>query len=80
MVLMGRSKNMKIFEILGIFFIIFGITLFLLGKFGSMVGKLPGDIYYSKDNFTFIFPITTSIILSIILTVLINLILFFLKK
>ncbi|MFN3478356.1 MAG: DUF2905 family protein, partial [bacterium] len=32
-----------------------------------------------KDNFTFIFPITTSIVISIVLTILINLILFFLS-
>jgi len=52
--------------------IIAGIGLVLLfgGKLG--LGKLPGDILIKKDNFTFYFPIVTSIIISIILTVLFN--------
>ncbi|MFN3994970.1 MAG: DUF2905 domain-containing protein [bacterium] len=70
---------MKILEITGIFLIILGIVIFVIGRFWGVLGKLPGDVYYSKDNFTFIFPITTSIVISIVLTILINLILFFLS-
>jgi len=37
---------------------------------GVPVGRLPGDIYVKRGSFSFYFPITTSIILSIILTLI----------
>jgi formate hydrogenlyase subunit 3/multisubunit Na+/H+ antiporter MnhD subunit len=40
----------------------------LLVMLGVPVGRLPGDFYVRRDNFSFYFPLTTSIILSIILT------------
>ncbi len=50
--------------------ILVGIVLILAGLFISFVGRLPGDIYIKKDNFTFYFPITSSIVFSILLSVL----------
>jgi len=53
-----------------------GIVLVVIGlvsTYGPKIpwlGKLPGDISIRKDNFSFYFPITTSIIISIILTIL----------
>jgi len=61
----------KIFLIIGIVMISLGIFIIFLPKIGFF--KLPGDIYYKKNNFTFYFPITTSIIISLILTLLLNL-------
>jgi len=40
-------------------------------------GKLPGDIRIEKDNFRFYFPITTGIILSVVLTLIFRLAIFF---
>ena len=54
--------------IIGIFLIIIGIILNYSGKIPFNLGRLPGDIIYKKDNFTFYFPITTSILLSIVLS------------
>ncbi|HRN69888.1 MAG TPA: DUF2905 domain-containing protein [Candidatus Woesebacteria bacterium] len=57
-------------------FIIGGIILILVGIYISygpsipFLGKLPGDIYIKRDNFTFYFPITTSILVSIILSLM----------
>ncbi|NPV26525.1 MAG: DUF2905 domain-containing protein [Firmicutes bacterium] len=51
---------------------ILGLFLLGLGKLFN-IGRLPGDIYYQKGNFTFYFPLATSIILSILLTVVLNL-------
>ena len=45
----------------------------LLVMLGLPLGRLPGDIAVKRDNFSFYFPITTSIILSIILTLLLGL-------
>ena len=61
---------------LGKLLIIFGLViagigvLLLLSPKVPWLGKLPGDIVIRKDNFRFYFPITTSIIVSIILTLL----------
>jgi hypothetical protein len=40
----------------------------LLMMVGVPIGRLPGDIYVKRDGFSFYFPLTTSIILSIVLT------------
>ena len=45
----------------------------LLVMFGLPLGRLPGDIAVKRDNFSFYVPITTSIVLSIILTLILNL-------
>ncbi len=50
----------------GIFLLIAGIAVFALGKMGFF--RLPGDIEMGGKNWKFYFPITTSIILSIVLT------------
>lgn len=65
----------KLFILLGILLILIGGLLTLLDKLPSWgglgwLGKLPGDIYIKRDNFTFYFPITTSILISIILSLL----------
>lgn len=51
-----------------ILFIIGG--LFLLGGKVPFLGKLPGDIAIEKENFHFYFPISTSILISILLSVI----------
>ena len=56
----------KIFIVIGIISIIVGI-LFLF-NIKIPFGKLPGDIIIKKENFTFAFPLATSIIVSIILS------------
>jgi hypothetical protein len=48
-----------------------GLILFV-GKV-PYIGKLPGDIYIQRKNFSFYFPLTTSILLSILLTILFSL-------
>jgi len=59
----------KLLILLGVFIILVGLFL-LLGEKIPWVGRLPGDIIIRKKNFTFYFPIVTSIIISIILTLL----------
>ncbi len=57
---------------IGIVTIIVGLALMLGGKIG--LGRLPGDILIRRGNFTFYFPLVTGIIISIILTIILNLI------
>ncbi len=59
----------KMLIILGVVLIVIGLAL-TYGPKIPWLGKLPGDISIKKDNFSFYFPITTSIIISIILTIL----------
>jgi hypothetical protein len=56
--------------LLGVIFIIAGFIFIAGEKIG--LGRLFGDIYFKKGNFSFYFPLTTSIIISIILTILLN--------
>ena len=61
---------------MGKFLIVFGLVIAAVGMLialGVPLGRLPGDISYRRGNFTFYFPIVTSILVSIILTILISL-------
>jgi len=59
----------KVFIILGVIFIVIGLA-FMFGDKIPFLGKLPGDIYIKRERFSFYFPLTTSIIISIVLTIL----------
>ena len=65
-----QSIGKVIFSI-GILMVIVGGAMMLTGKLFNF-GKLPGDIYIQKGSFTFFFPIATMILISIILTILLN--------
>ncbi len=65
---MNIEQLAKTLIALGIGIAVLGVFLYFGGRLG--IGKLPGDIYIRKGNFTFYFPIVTSILASIILTVL----------
>jgi len=53
---------------LGLIFLAIGLLWPLLGKFP--IGRLPGDIIIDRPNFKIYFPITTMIIISIIISLL----------
>lgn len=59
----------KILVVFGIIMIVVG-GLFMFGSKIPFIGRLPGDIIIQKKNFSFYFPITTSIIISIILSII----------
>jgi hypothetical protein len=65
----------KMLIIGGIVLVVIGL-FFLFGDKIPFIGKLPGDIYIKRKNFTFYFPIVTSILLSILL----SLILYFFRR
>lgn len=62
----------KSFIILGILLIVIGI-LISFGPRMPFLGRLPGDIYIKKGAFTFYFPIATSILISIVITLILYL-------
>ncbi len=61
----------KILIGVGIFLVVVGL-LFVFWPKIPVLGKLPGDISFSKGGITFFFPIVTSIIISLILTIILN--------
>ncbi|MGO8987686.1 MAG: DUF2905 domain-containing protein [bacterium] len=70
--MLGLGPLGKLLILLGVFIILAGLFL-LIGEKIPWVGRLPGDIIIRKKNFTFYFPIVTSILISIILTLLFTL-------
>lgn len=66
----------KLLLMLGLVLVIMGASLLVLGKlpFG---GRLPGDIHIQKRGFSFYFPLTICLLLSVLLTILLRI---FLKK
>jgi hypothetical protein len=63
----------KILITIGVIFIALGLLVFLGTKI-PLLGKIPGDIFIQKGNFTFFFPLVTCLLISVILTVVINVI------
>lgn len=53
---------------LGIILLVIGLLWPLIQKTG--LGRLPGDIAYERDGFRFYFPLATSLIISLVLTLL----------
>jgi len=62
----------KLLILLGGILIIIGAAMILVGKL-PWLGRLPGDIYVERRNLTFSFPITTSILVSVILSLVLYL-------
>jgi len=67
-----NSQTGKWIIIAGILVIVIGVLIYFFHDKLNWLGKLPGDIRIEKENFNFYFPITTMIIISAVLTILIN--------
>ena len=64
----------------GVILFLVGGGIFLASKFGIPLGRLPGDIRIEGESGSFYFPLTSSIFVSVILTILLNIIFRFLRK
>lgn len=64
----------KILIVIGILSVVAGIVIYFAGDKLGWVGHLPGDIHVEKENFSFYFPITTMILVSIVVSLIIKLI------
>jgi len=69
----------KILLIVGGIIVLLGLLL-VFSQHIPFLGKLPGDLLVKKNGFSFYFPIVTLLILSILITVIVNVILHFLHK
>jgi hypothetical protein len=59
--------------------VLLGLILVIGGRI-PWLGHLPGDISVRRDNVSFFFPFATFLLLSVMLTVVVNLVLFLLRK
>ena len=62
----------KLLIILGVIAIVTGIVITSGFKI-PYIGKLPGDIYIKRENFVFYFPLTTSVVISVVIYLLMKL-------
>jgi len=62
----------KMLILLGLVLALLGGLLLLAGRI-PFLGRLPGDIIIRRENWSFYFPLTTSIVISLLLTLLLSL-------
>jgi hypothetical protein len=60
----------KVLVFLGAAIVVVGLVFVLIGRTNLPIGRLPGDIVYRGKNTIFYFPLATSIVISIVLSVL----------
>lgn len=72
----------KMLLFVGVLLLLTGLLLILLSRLLKSGGfsLLPGDILIRRGNFTFFFPIVTGLVLSLVLTVVLNLIFWFFSR
>lgn len=63
----------KLLLVTGALLALMGLVLLFAGRI-PLIGKLPGDIVFRKGGFTFYLPLVTMLLLSILLTVVFNLV------
>ena len=66
--------------IFGVMLIVAGAAVWLIESLGLPLGRLPGDIQMRGEGWSFHFPVVTSIVVSIVLTVLLNLFFWFYRR
>jgi hypothetical protein len=66
--------------LIGIVLFLTGGGIYLASKFGLPLGRLPGDIRIEGENGSFYFPVVSSTVVSVVLTIILNLISRFLNK
>ena len=68
------SELGRVLIVLGGVVILAGVLLLIFGRLHLPMGRLPGDIVYRGKNTTFYFPLATSILLSVLLTLVLYII------
>ncbi len=66
--------------VLGLTILLVGGGLYLAGRLNLPIGRLPGDIRIERGNLTCLIPLATSLLLSIVLTVVLNLLVRMFKR
>jgi Protein of unknown function (DUF2905) len=69
---MDPAPIAKVLIAFGLLIALAGVVLVLVGRV-PWIGRLPGDIHIQRGNFTFYFPLATSLLLSVVLTLVLYL-------
>ena len=69
-----NAETGKYVIVFGVLVLILGISIYFFHDKLHWLGRLPGDIRVEKENFRFYFPLTTMIIISVLLTALVSII------
>jgi Protein of unknown function (DUF2905) len=64
----------RLLAMLGVALVVIGGIVMLLGRTGLPLGRLPGDVLYRGKNTTFYFPLASSIVISVVLSIVLFLI------
>ncbi len=75
--LMPLARVMAVF---GIVLLVVAGILYFMGRLDIPLGSLPGDLKFKRGNFTCAVPLVSSLIISVVLTLILNVILYFFKK
>ncbi len=62
----------KYILIAGVIIVLAGIVIYFFHDYFKWIGRLPGDFRIEKENFRFYFPLATMIILSLVITIIVN--------
>jgi hypothetical protein len=68
------AETGRMLAMLGLALVVIGGIVMLLGRTGLPLGRLPGDVLYRGKNTTFYFPLASSILLSVVLSIVLFLI------
>jgi len=68
------SDTGKWIIIIGVCIVIAGILIYFFADKLQWFGRLPGDIRIEKENFKFYFPVTTMLVISLLITLIVNII------
>jgi hypothetical protein len=60
----------KAIVVIGLLLVFLGAVVMLAARFGLPLGRLPGDFSFKGKNFSFYFPLGTSIVISVLLSVI----------
>jgi hypothetical protein len=69
-----NSDTGKYIIITGVMIVLLGVLIYFFHDKLNWIGRLPGDIRIEKENFRFYFPIVTMIIVSLVVTIIIQII------
>jgi hypothetical protein len=64
----------KLLIVFGVMLLVAGMVLFALGRTSLPLGRLPGDIVYRGKSTTFYFPLATSVLVSVVLSIVLYLV------
>ncbi|HEX8461769.1 MAG TPA: DUF2905 domain-containing protein [Segetibacter sp.] len=69
-----NQQSGKYIILIGVAIVAVGILIYFFHNKLHWLGRLPGDIRVEKENFKLYFPITTMILLSLLLTIIVNIV------